>query len=1346
MNKIFKKGVALFITVALMFSFVSTVSAVDLTKYDFFEIEKNIPYASTIGSTTKLLEQDATGRTFNSKALDNKAVDGYTYAADGTPLKVCKDANGNYVRKITPAASNDPNATFEGTYKINVPQPQYYKEISIMALSSYDYGDAYNYIKSGYNFTITYEDNTVEKFGPKEINMFTYKVDSNNSKLLASTTASYVLYEFDSALGDDKSAPWIQWNDTKGYIVNHYFDKFYVPVYKIPVNTSKKVKSIDVVSSQSSDYYQILMAVTAEKVDASTILASLTAKLPEELSEVNKDNYLEYKTLIEDIEKLDSTGALLTQEELLKIEEIKEIIAELNFDDFITLDFSQYFNAKIFAVAGQPVTDWTAENYMSSYLKVGDIYVPTPTRGLNKTAFENAKDADGLIYSNAKIPFDINTNGGVSFGGRTDPLKDEEIFFDGLYADKLHFVFPSNDKNNDKTMKNNIIVNYADGSSTMFNFNNYHGITSAPITENDYIGMTYLSINNAKGATYDQMRYIDVFEVDTEFEKPIVSVKFTTNDKYHGEAVVGITAELAGKSATKTAIESKIKKILQSNLSTVEPDINAVKMLIDHSEAYFETPIEGIGEFDALYAKYITSAAKVESAENKTDLENTVAEITFKNEMNKDELIKAISVTLNGTETKDYTATYENKTLTISFKNDLDYDKAFVLTIPSGITSEEGLALRNAYTYAFNAEEPIGYSTYTTEGSSVSLKLENYTIDASQPYLVTVAHIGTDGSFEKSYLIKGTLAKESSVTKNYTFDALAEGEKIVTYTLDSLASQKSISKEKGITANSSAEGILADALIVNPVNLTDNTVKIEGAVKSTKAGEKVNIIIVNPETSLTADGEYTDAIQNQISVLTAKNGYFSATLKLNNKESGMFKVYANGENDTFYFASTTAKNDLINDVLNSGNNTLIKGKLNEIYLNFGLDKYVPVTLSEDDVITDAIIKGAPYAENDFAGVQKVIQEAAVLYLYNSEKTDKVTDESLNFLYDDVTGFAGLDTAKNCTIYSAYAKILNTEGKKAVINSLTNKNFESIADLQTALLKSIFTKAVNMTGLLGTAHIKDVLTKANAAAINVNIDSYLASANSGKVDKDLAVAGEYADITALVSAISELVAKYPVTTPSGGGGGGGGGAAIGNVVTGVVGSVTNNNPVDIPAVEVNYGFSDISDTRWAEKAIDALVEKKVVSGFPDNTFRPNDGITREQIIKILCLINDIEPDYDYQFKFNDVNYDEWYAPYVNAAYKNKITLGIDEENFGIGNVVTRQDLVTMIYRLTNPEALKENKTFADQTEIAEYAKDAVNYFAIKGYVSGYEDGNFRPSGSCTRAEAVLIVYNVLGGGK
>jgi hypothetical protein len=145
----------------------------------------------------------------------------------------------------------------------------------------------------------------------------------------------------------------------------------------------------------------------------------------------------------------------------------------------------------------------------------------------------------------------------------------------------------------------------------------------------------------------------------------------------------------------------------------------------------------------------------------------------------------------------------------------------------------------------------------------------------------------------------------------------------------------------------------------------------------------------------------------------------------------------------------------------------------------------------------------------------------------------------------------------------------------------------------------------------------------------------------------------------------------------------------------------------------------------------------INGYEDGTFRPDFSITRAEVAAIFGrALTKYDEGQTYDNKFPDVNADAWYANYVNYMAGIGAITGYEDGSFRPEQNISRQEFTAMISRLgTVLDAGDMN--FSDVANDS-WAVDFI-YTAYKnGWVSGYEDGTFRPANNITRAEAVKIV--------
>ena len=221
--------------------------------------------------------------------------------------------------------------------------------------------------------------------------------------------------------------------------------------------------------------------------------------------------------------------------------------------------------------------------------------------------------------------------------------------------------------------------------------------------------------------------------------------------------------------------------------------------------------------------------------------------------------------------------------------------------------------------------------------------------------------------------------------------------------------------------------------------------------------------------------------------------------------------------------------------------------------------------------------------------------------------------------------------------------------------------------------------------------------------------------------------------------------------SGGGGGAGGGASSGAASKPVIGGTTDDTvytetekeetPV-VPSTTSKY--NDVKSTDWYYDAVMTLTEKGVVSGDGSGEFKPNDNVTREQFVKMILEAIDVEVKAGNN-DFEDVVAGAWYSDYIATAVSNGIVNGIGDGKFGVGTNISRQDMAVLIERVLKFKEIEiekeETTPFADEANVASYAKEAVANMKAIGLIKGYEN-KYNPKDNLTRAEAATVITTLL----
>ena len=150
----------------------------------------------------------------------------------------------------------------------------------------------------------------------------------------------------------------------------------------------------------------------------------------------------------------------------------------------------------------------------------------------------------------------------------------------------------------------------------------------------------------------------------------------------------------------------------------------------------------------------------------------------------------------------------------------------------------------------------------------------------------------------------------------------------------------------------------------------------------------------------------------------------------------------------------------------------------------------------------------------------------------------------------------------------------------------------------------------------------------------------------------------------------------------------------------------------------------------------------IIGYPDGTVRPEALITREEVATIffrLLTTEAREAIYSKTNSFTDMDAERWSNIAISTLVKGGILKGYHDGTFHPGAPITRAEFAAIASRI---DALIEDAmhNFTDVSD--HWANDYVANAVAKGWITGYEDGTFRPDQNITRAEAMTIANRML----
>ena len=189
-------------------------------------------------------------------------------------------------------------------------------------------------------------------------------------------------------------------------------------------------------------------------------------------------------------------------------------------------------------------------------------------------------------------------------------------------------------------------------------------------------------------------------------------------------------------------------------------------------------------------------------------------------------------------------------------------------------------------------------------------------------------------------------------------------------------------------------------------------------------------------------------------------------------------------------------------------------------------------------------------------------------------------------------------------------------------------------------------------------------------------------------------------------------------------------------------------VTVTFAEAPLPFHDVTEGDWFYDAVRYAYETGLMDGVGDNLFAPNSQTTRAQLVTILYrLAGEPEPGGD--SGFSDVAAGTWYTDAVVWAAENGIVNGTTDATFAPGEDITREQLVTVLYRYAESKgydvsASADLSGYPDADQIQSYAAESVAWAVAEGLIQGFEDNTLRPAGNATRAQIATILMRFCEG--
>ena len=176
------------------------------------------------------------------------------------------------------------------------------------------------------------------------------------------------------------------------------------------------------------------------------------------------------------------------------------------------------------------------------------------------------------------------------------------------------------------------------------------------------------------------------------------------------------------------------------------------------------------------------------------------------------------------------------------------------------------------------------------------------------------------------------------------------------------------------------------------------------------------------------------------------------------------------------------------------------------------------------------------------------------------------------------------------------------------------------------------------------------------------------------------------------------------------------------------------------------YSDLNKSHWAYNVIMDMTSKKILSGYPGNTFMPDKSVTRAEFAKILVLTLNLNEKNN--ISFQDVAKEHWAYNYIEVASKYLSAYRGENDTlfFRPSDEAVREDVAVSVVMAAGLQdssyKLSTLNKFSDKENISENLKKYVAIAVENELMRGNADGTFNPKGKLTRAEVCQLMHNSL----
>ncbi|MDD5382498.1 MAG: PorV/PorQ family protein [Candidatus Margulisbacteria bacterium] len=169
------------------------------------------------------------------------------------------------------------------------------------------------------------------------------------------------------------------------------------------------------------------------------------------------------------------------------------------------------------------------------------------------------------------------------------------------------------------------------------------------------------------------------------------------------------------------------------------------------------------------------------------------------------------------------------------------------------------------------------------------------------------------------------------------------------------------------------------------------------------------------------------------------------------------------------------------------------------------------------------------------------------------------------------------------------------------------------------------------------------------------------------------------------------------------------------------------------------FADLTANYWAKLPVEQLATENIIAGYPDGMFKPEGGITRAEFLTLLVRVKGVPLSPVAKPPFKDLLISHWAAQYIQAGMTLKLVVGYPDGTFQPQNGITRAEGVAVAARFGELDLARAgDEVYFKDIPGRHWALKEINAARAAGFISFLENRPFEPNRALSRGETAEIL--------